>query len=114
MDIVVCCPSYKRDEVKSFRFFGKLLKVYVCETEYDRYIEKNPEYADCFVRVPKGVQGNVARIRNYILNDNKDKDVCCLVDDDISYIGYYEGLKLKKLNHSAIVNIHRFPQRVLY
>lgn len=103
MDIVICCPSYKRDEVKSFRFFGNLLKVYVCETEYDRYVEKNPDYKECFVKVPKGVQGNVARIRNYILNDNKDKDVCCLVDDDISYIGCYEGLQLKKLEKDEIL-----------
>lgn len=103
MDIAICCPSYKRDEVKSFRFFGNLLKVYVCETEYERYIKKNPDYVECFVKVPKGVQGNVARIRNYILNDNKDKDVCCLVDDDISYIGYYEGLQLKKLEKDEIL-----------
>lgn len=103
MKIAVCCPSYKRDEVKSFRFFGNILKVYVCETEYDRYIEKNPDYKDCFVKVPYGVQGNVARIRNYILNDNKDMDVCCIVDDDMAYIGYYEGLELHKLKQDEIL-----------
>lgn len=103
MKISVCCPSYKRDEVKSFRFFGDILKVYVCETEYDRYIENNKEFEKCFVKVPYGVQGNVARIRNYILNDNKDADVCCIVDDDMAYIGYYEGLELHKLKQDEIL-----------
>lgn len=103
MKIAVCCPSYKRDEVKSFRFFGDILKVYVCETEYDRYIENNKGFEKCFVKVPYGVQGNVARIRNYILNDNKDADVCCIVDDDMAYIGYYEGLELHKLKQDEIL-----------
>ena len=103
MKIAICCPSYKRDEVKSFRFFGDLLKVYVCETEYDRYIENNKEFEKCFVKVPYGVQGNVARIRNYILNDNLDADVCCIVDDDMAYIGYYEQLELHKLNKDEIL-----------
>lgn len=103
MKIAVCCPSYKRDEVKSFKFFGDILKVYVCETEYDRYVEKNKEFEKCFVKVPYGVQGNVARIRNYILDDNKDADVCCIVDDDMAYIGYYEGLELHKLGKDDII-----------
>lgn len=103
MKVRICCPSYRREKIKSFNFFGDLLNVYVCESEYDNYIKNNPEYKDCFVKVPYGVQGNVARIRNYILEDNKEMDVCCIVDDDIDYIGYYEGLKLNKLGKDDII-----------
>lgn len=105
MKVAVCCPSYKRNEVKSFRFFGDILSVYVCESEYPRYLEHNKGFEKNFVAVPLGVQGNVARIRNYILNDcfEKGYDVCCIVDDDMAYIGYYEQLKLHKLEKDEII-----------
>ena len=105
MKISICCPSYKRPKVKSFAFFGDLLKVYVCESEYKNYVDASPDYKDNIIAVPLGVQGNVARIRNYILNDcfNNGDDVCCIVDDDMSYIGYYEQLKLHKLEKEEII-----------
>ena len=68
MKVAICCPSYRRPKVKSFDFYGDLLKVYVDCGEYDDYVKANPEYKDCIISVPAGVQGNVARIRNYIRN----------------------------------------------
>lgn len=106
MKVAICCPSYRRPKVKSFDFYGDLLKVYVDCGEYDDYVKANPEYKDCIISVPAGVQGNVARIRNYILNDclvNQECDVCCIVDDDMDYIGYYEQLKLYKLKQDEIL-----------
>lgn len=105
MQISICCPSYRRPKVKSFLFYGDLLKVYVCESEYNNYVEENPQYKDNIIAVPLGVQGNVARIRNYILNDcfAKGDDVCCIVDDDMTYIGYYEDRKLHKLQYDEIM-----------
>lgn len=104
MQIAICSLSYKREKVKSFNFFGNLLKVFVCETEIKKYQENNPEYKDNFIAMPKGVQGNVSRVRNYILDYIlKDFDVCCIVDDDISYIGYYEGKKIHKLSKDEIL-----------
>lgn len=103
MKISVCCPSYKRPKVKSFDFFGDILKVYVCESEAEAYRKANVGFENNIVAVPLGVQGNVARIRNYILNDRKDDDVCCIVDDDMSYIGYYEKLALHKLEKDEIL-----------
>lgn len=105
MEIRICCPSYHRDIVKSFDFFGDLLKVYVCETEYDNYIKHNPKFKDNFIKMKKGVQGNVSRVRNYILDDcfKNGCDVCCIVDDDMSYIGYYEDKTIHKLEKEDIL-----------
>lgn len=103
MEIRICCPSYKRPNVKSFNFFGDLLKVFVCESEYEDYIKANPQYKDCIIAVPLGVQGNVARIRNYIIDYNKEADVCCIVDDDMNCIGYHQGLKNHKLERDEIL-----------
>ncbi len=103
MEIKICCPSYKKDKVKSFNFFGKLLTVYVAENEYSKYIENNKEYKENVIGIPNEVQGNVARVRNYILNKNKEFDVVCIVDDDINYIGYFEKNIKKKLKNDEIV-----------
>ena len=105
MKIFVCCPSYKRPKVKSFDFFGDILQVYVCESEAEEYIKSNKGFEKNIIAVPLGVQGNVARIRNYILNDcfQKGADVCCIVDDDMAYIGYYEKLRLHKLEKEEII-----------
>lgn len=114
MKVAICCPSYKRPKVKSFDFYGNLLQVYVDCGEYDDYIVENPEYVENIISVPAGVQGNVARIRNYILEDclvRKDYDVVCIVDDDMDYIGYYEGTKLHKLEKDEILPfIERYSQ----
>lgn len=103
MEIKICCPSYKKDKVKSFNFFGELLTVYVAENEYNTYIENNKKYKDNIVSIPNEIQGNVARVRNYILDRNKECDVTCIVDDDISYIGYYEKTIKRKLKNDEIL-----------
>jgi hypothetical protein len=54
--------------------------------EYDEYIKHNP--VENIVRCEKGVQGNVSRVRNYILDKEFERgaDVVCIVDDDMSGI----------------------------
>lgn len=94
LKIVIACPSYKRPSVKSFALFGDLLSVYVDEGEAKAYREANSKFASCIVSVPKGVQGNVARIRNYILDDclvKQGADVVCICDDDMNSIGRFAG-----------------------
>jgi len=86
--IAVCCPSYRRPEVKTLRYLP-FCKVYVDHKEAKAYREANPcaEIVEC----PEGVQGNVARIRNWILDQEfaAGADACCLVDDDMSGVKYF-------------------------
>lgn len=89
MNISVNCPSYKRPKVKTLDYLP-FVRVWVDESEYDDYCrENNP---DNIVSVPKGIQGNVARIRNYILDQEfqHGADIVVLVDDDLRKISHYE------------------------
>jgi len=90
MKVSVNAPSYRRPNAVTTLGYLPFCRLWVCETEYDEYVAANPG-AD-IVKVPKGVQGNVSRIRNYIL-DHADTDVICIIDDDMTNIGYYEQTK---------------------
>lgn len=89
MKIALCCPSYRRPEVKTLRYLP-FCRVYVDHKEAPAYREKNPgaEIVEC----PEGVQGNVARVRNYILDQAfaQGFDACCLVDDDMRGMQFFE------------------------
>lgn len=89
MRIAVCCPSYKRpDKVLTIKKYP-FIKLYVGEEEADAYRENYPK-AD-IVAMPKGVQGNIARVRNYILEQNiYDNDVVVMMDDDFVKLEYVE------------------------
>lgn len=67
------------------------------EEEYKKYDLKN----ECeYLVIPDEGDGNIARKQNYILRNYRGNVV--IVDDDYSYIGLYEGMKLKKLNCDEI------------
>lgn len=95
--IVVCIPSYRRAKVKTLEYLPNA-RVYVDEGEYSEYVKANHEGAD-IVSCPSGVQGNLCRIRNYILDEEfkNGADVVCIVDDDMSGMYYWEGLKAHKV-----------------
>lgn len=85
MIVSVCCPSYRRPQVKTLKYLP-FCRVYVDFDEYDEYIKHNP--VENIVRCERGVQGNVSRVRNYILDKEFERgaDVVCIVDDDMSGI----------------------------
>lgn len=89
MKISVCCPSYKRPVVKTLKYLP-FCKVYVDGSEYEDYTKENPNAN--IVRCADGVQGNVARVRNYILDQEfqNGADAVCIVDDDLSGIYRYD------------------------
>lgn len=100
MEISICCPSYKRPKVKVLDYI-KNIKIYIDESELKEYKKENPTFNN-FVPLKKGIQGNVARVRNYILEDNKDSDVVVIIDDDINYLGYYERQTLHKMSEKEL------------
>lgn len=82
MNISVCCPSYKRPKVETLDYIP-FCKVYVDGKEYDDYVKAN-EGAN-IVRCEDGVQGNLCRVRNYIIQKEFENgaDAVCIVDDDM-------------------------------
>jgi len=91
MKISVNCPSYKRPYVETLEYIP-FCKVWVAEREYSEYVKQNPGFEKNIIAVPNEVQGNVCRIRNYILdNELENNDVVVLIDDDLQSIGRYES-----------------------
>lgn len=109
MRIEICCPSYKRAaNVETLKYIPEC-KVYVDGSEYDKYQEENPKAN--IVRCDDGIQGNVARVRNYILNKEfgDGADAVCIVDDDMRGIYRFDvdeetkyGYKRVKLEKDMI------------
>lgn len=90
MEISVNVPSYRRPTGVKTLDYLPFCRIWVDEGEADAYRMGNPK-AD-IVACPKGVQGNVARIRNYILDQEfqRGMDAVLLLDDDIHYIERFE------------------------
>lgn len=87
MKISICAPSYKRaDTVLTKNYLPGMVKYYVDGSEYDSYIENNLN--EIVVRCKDGVQGNISRIRNYILEEEfgAGADAVLIVDDDLKGI----------------------------
>jgi hypothetical protein len=103
MKISVNCPSYKRPVVETLDYLP-FCKVWVDEGEYKDYVESNPPGAN-IVSCPAGVQGNVCRIRNYILDIEFEKgyDIVLIIDDDMREVGYWEDLKKHKVKTEEFV-----------
>ena len=91
MKISVCCPSYKRPKVETLDYLP-FVRVYVDNKEYDEYVNSNPKGAD-IVSCPDGIQGNLCRVRNYILDEEfkRGVDVVLIIDDDMRGLYYWEN-----------------------
>ena len=104
MKISICIPSYRRPKVETLDYV-KNARVYVDHKEFDEYVKSNPEGSD-IVSCPEGVQGNVARIRNYILDQEFQSgvDVVVLLDDDMKGVYRWENKKAKLIEGNQLEN----------
>lgn len=88
--IRVYVPSYGR----SGHGVATLKNVYsdaclvVAESEAESYAAANGDAR--IWAIPDSVQGNIARVRNYIL-DNSGAEVVCMLDDDLAGFGRFVG-----------------------
>lgn len=90
MKISINCPSYKRPKVQTLKYLP-MCKVWVSEDEYDDYVKANPGFEKNIIKCPREKQGNVSRIRNWILENELEKnDVTVLVDDDMSEMASFQ------------------------
>ncbi|MDI9548343.1 MAG: hypothetical protein QM346_12175 [Chloroflexota bacterium] len=91
MSVAFCCPSYKRPgQVRTVEYVP-WLRVYVDGIEADEYRMNNPGVD--IVACPDGVQGNVSRVRNYIMREEfaAGHEGVVLLDDDMRNIAYWDG-----------------------
>lgn len=90
MKISVNVPSYKRPtNIKTLEYLP-YAQIWVDGSDYDAYKKANPKAK--IVKCADGVQGNLCRVLNYILDEEfkRGMDVVLILDDDISYIERFE------------------------
>lgn len=103
METIICVPSYRRpNKVDTLKYLPHI-KIYVDESEAEDYQSNYPSAN--FRIAPKGVQGNLCRIRNYILDDKENEGkAICILDDDLKHIGYFEsGAEHKLMNEDEVM-----------
>lgn len=112
MKISVNVPSYKRPNKIITLDYLPYVRVWVDGSEYDDYKAANPN-AD-IVKCEDGVQGNLCRVLNYILDEEfkRGMDVVLILDDDIHYIERWEvneltgfGYEPYKLNADEVLTM---------
>lgn len=96
MNIAICCPSYKRPRVETLDIYPHT-RVYIAENEYESYVEANPGGSD-IVTMPDEVQGNISRVRNYILDAEFEQgaDGVLLIDDDMKGIYRFDPVEAER------------------
>jgi hypothetical protein len=103
MRITVNIPSLKRPNgVRTLKYVPSA-QVWVCETEVESYKKGNP---GAVIRaLPPAVRGNIARVRNYILDseDQAGVDAVCMIDDDFGGIQYFEKRKRRRLVSEDVI-----------
>jgi hypothetical protein len=103
MKISINCPSYKRPKVETLDYI-KSCKIWVDGKEYEEYKKEAP-LAE-IIKCPDGIQGNVCRIRNYILDQEfKTHDVVVLVDDDMKGLFLWEGKESRLIREEDLYRI---------
>jgi hypothetical protein len=95
MKVKFYSPSYKRPEKSITQIHFPDVQLVVRESEADEYIANGNDVVVC----PDSAQGNLCRVRNWIL-DNLFDDADCIVllDDDCSRIGRWEEQVQIKFN----------------
>jgi len=89
--------SYKRPQLaKTHKYLREIVYV-VMESEEEEYKKLGVKVW----AIPDEVQGNLARVWNYILDNAKEKNIV-LMDDDINYFGRWNGNKDKRLKEEDV------------
>lgn len=110
MKISVNIPSYKRPkDIKTLDYLP-YARVWVDGSEYDAYKKAHPK--SDIVKCADGVQGNLCRVLNHILDEEfkRGMDVVLILDDDIHWIERWEvdeltgfGYEPYKLNADEVL-----------
>lgn len=92
-------PSYKRPEKSITQKLYPFVKVVVKESESEEYKKNGNDVVIC----PDNIQGNLCRVRNWILDSfENDADCIVIIDDDCSGIGRWENQTKKIFNSDEL------------
>ena len=107
MKISINIPSYKKEKIKTLKFLPSA-KVWIDESEFEKY-QRNNKGAN-LISVKSGIQGNLCRIRNYIIDQEfkNGADVVLLLDDDIN------GLYQWRFKNGFAYNRHKLNEDEIY
>ena len=102
MRIKIVAPSYKRPEKSITQINYPNIKLVVRESEAEEYIKNGNDIIIC----PDSAQGNVSRVRNWILDNLFDDEIDCLVivDDDCRFIGRWEEQTNSKFTEAELLD----------
>ena len=84
--MMLLSPSWRRPTICTSHRYFKSLRYVVCKSQSQQYIDNGMPVLVC----PDKAQGNVSRVRNWILDQAKGEDLC-IVDDDIKHLGVWNG-----------------------
>jgi hypothetical protein len=102
MRIGYFAPSYKRPEKSKTQKLFPFVKIVVKESEADEYIKNGNDVLIC----PDSAQGNLCRVRNWILdNQLKNFDAVVLLDDDYNKIIRWDTQKQITLNSDQLQEV---------
>ena len=100
MEAAIYSASYKRSDIaKTHKYLSRATYV-VRESEADDYKDLHNK----LWIVPDSAQGNLSRVRNYILDNAKEEKIV-LIDDDINYFGRWNGNESKKLSENEVYDM---------
>ena len=107
MKISINIPSYKKEIVKTLKFLPSA-KVWIDESEFEKYQRNNKGVN--LISVKSGIQGNLCRIRNYIIDQEfkNGADVVLLLDDDLN------GLYQYRFKNGFAYNRHKLDEDEIY
>lgn len=103
MKVKFYAPSYKRPEKSITQKNYPFIKLVVRESDAEEYLKNGNDIVIC----PDSAQGNVSRVKNWMLDNLYDEDVDCIIfmDDDCSGIFRWEGHKKVKLNADELLEL---------
>tara|TARA_R110000824_G_scaffold359339_1_gene546874 strand:- start:922 stop:1665 length:744 start_codon:yes stop_codon:yes gene_type:complete len=100
MKVKFFAPSYKRPQKSISQTTYPNVKLVVRESEAEDYLANGNEIVVC----PDSAQGNLCRVRNWILDNLFDDQTDCIVilDDDCKAISRWESQIKSKFNESEL------------
>lgn len=96
MEIKYYSPSYKRGKICKTQETYTVFEYVIAEKEAGEYSNKK------YITIPDYVQGNISRVRNYILSQNTENAVV-MMDDDCDGIYRWQNCKSIKLEEEQFV-----------
>jgi len=95
MNIQFFSPSYRRPYESTTQKLFPYVALVVGFSEYEEYKKHNGSVIAC----PDHIQGNLCRVRNWILDNYSECDAVVLMDDD--YKGFYRWERRKRISMDA-------------